>query len=458
MSTHTLNAAIADYARLIEDDWAGAEAQMAQLYALQREHNVLFGDRIPSHSLRPTFLTEAMYRRVQDAVYAIRQGILRIGAATFHDRNVLQNTLGLREWEMELALLPQQTLSFSALSRLDAFLTDDGSSFRFVEVNGESPAGQGYVHELAQIYQKLPIFQRFTERWPVRYISPMEHTLQTLLRLYHGEHGGVNERPVIAIVDHLDIPTVHEFHILADYFGRMGMDTVVIDPRDVEEQDGWLVAEGKRVDIVYRRLLTNEFYDIRADCGAFERAYRAGKSCFLNSFRAKMVHKKAIFAVLTDPDFTRLLDPHTLGVIQQHVPWTRRFSARYTDYHGEAVDLVALLRRHPERFVLKPNDEYGGKGVFLGFDDTTGAWDTAIETALADGDYVVQEAVRIHREPFLVQTANGWEYVPTVIDLDPYVFGPMVGGCLTRTSATNLANVTAGGGTLPMFILRNTFV
>lgn len=453
----TLTKAIAHYAHLIEQDLTAAEDQMQLLYALQREHEVLFGDRIPSHSLRPTFLTEAMYRQVQDAVYAIRQGILRIGAATFSSEHVLRNVLGLRDWEIELALVPQKTLSFSALSRLDAFLTDDGASFRFVEVNGESPAGQGYVHELAEIYRKLPIFQAFEERWPVRYVSPMEHTTQALVRLYHGEHGGREERPRIAIVDHLDIPTVHEFHILRDYFERMGFPTVVVDPRDLDERDGWLYADGARVDLVYRRLLTNEFYDIRDDCGAFERAYRAGKTCFLNSFRAKMVHKKAIFSVLTDPEFTRLLDPHTLGIIEQHVPWTRRFSDRPTDYHGERTGMVELLRRHPERFVLKPNDEYGGKGVFLGFDDATGAWDDAISTALADGDYVVQEAVRIHREPFLVQGNSDWHYVPTVIDLDPYVFGPLVGGCLTRTSATNLANVTAGGGTLPLFILRNTY-
>ena len=47
--------------------------------------------------------------------------------------------------------------------------------------------------------------------------------------------------------------------------------------------------------------------------------------------------------------------------------------------------------------------------------------------------------------------------VPTIIDLDPYLNGPLMGGCLTRTSASNLANVTAGGGTLPMFILRHTY-
>jgi hypothetical protein len=56
-----------------------------------------------------------------------------------------------------------------------------------------------------------------------------------------------------------------------------------------------------------------------------------------------------------------------------------------------------------------------------------------------------------------MQTDNGWEHVPSIIDLDPYINGPLMGGCLTRISGSDLANVTAGGGTLPMFILRNTY-
>ena len=337
---------------------------------------------------------------------------------------------------------------------MDAFLTEDGG-FSFVEINGESPAGLGYSHVLAGIFGALDVFQRFTERWPVRYVSPLEHTVQALLRTYHEEFGGREERPTVAIVDHLDIPTVHEFTIIQEYLERLGYRCHVVDPRALDVRDGWVYANGDRVDLLYRRLLTNEFWAIRDACGAFEAGYRAGKTCYLNTFRAKLVHKKAVFAFLTDPRYTDRLPRGAQEVLRAHVPWTRRFREGSTHYGEADVDLVAFVRANPARFVLKPNDEYGGKGVFLGFDG--GDWDGAVQAALADGDYVVQEAVRIHREPFLMKADTGWETVPMVIDLDPYVCGPLVGGCLTRTSATNLANVTAGGGTLPLFVLRNTF-
>ena len=58
---------------------------MRLLHDLQHERKVLFGDRAMAHSLRPTFLTEAMYTAVQDTVYLLRQAILRVSEAFFED-------------------------------------------------------------------------------------------------------------------------------------------------------------------------------------------------------------------------------------------------------------------------------------------------------------------------------------------------------------------------------------
>ncbi|NBC16118.1 MAG: hypothetical protein GVY18_02240 [Bacteroidetes bacterium] len=449
-----LQPAITAYHRLIERDLAAAEDQLEMLRRLQLERKATFGERPMAHSLRPTFLTEALYNNVQDTVYLIRQAVLRIAAAFFNDEDVLRDGLGLQEWELELAALPTNVIRLSALSRMDAFLTAD--SFKFVEINGESPAGIAYLHELARIYRELPLFQEFTGLHPVRFVSPMEHTLAAMALIYHEQFDGREERPAIAIVDRLDVPTIHEFNLLHDYFERMGYPCEVVDPRALECRDGWIVANGRRIDILYRRLLLNEFYEMRDECPAFLEGYRAQKTCYLNSFRSKLVHKKAIFAFLTDERYTDVLTREQREAIRQHIPWTRRLREQRTMFRGLKIDLVPFVRANRQYFVIKPNDEYGGKDVVLGFAADDAAWDDALQRSLA-GDYVVQEAVDIHREPFLVKTDGGWEHVPTIIDLDPYMNGPLMGGCLTRTSASNLANVTAGGGTLPMFILRHTY-
>ncbi|MEM8485610.1 MAG: hypothetical protein AAF564_08670 [Bacteroidota bacterium] len=453
MAQH-LQQAIHDFHSLIEKDFGAAEEQLKLLQHLQHERKVTFGDRAMAHSLRPTFLTEATYNLVQDRVYLIRQAFLHIAARHFNDVQLLKTELGMEDWELELAAIPTKVIRLSALSRMDSFLTKD--SFKFVEINGENPAGIAYLHELGEIYRSLPIFQQFEKMHPVRFVSPMEHTLAALSFIYHEQFDGKAERPAIAIVDKLDVPTIHEFNLLQAYCERMGHPCVVADPRSLTCRDGWIYAGNQRIDILYRRLLINEFYEMKDECRAFLEGYMAQKTCYLNTFRTKLVHKKAIFSFLTDEKYTDQLPPEQQSAIRQHIPWTRILRPAKTTFRGLKIDLMEFVRNNRAYFVIKPNDAYGGDGVTLGFAVSQQEWDEAIERSITDC-FVVQEAVDIHKEPFLVNTDKGWDMVPTIIDLDPYLNGPLMGGCLTRTSATNLANVTAGGGTLPMFILRHTY-
>ena len=451
--SHQLEAAIGHYHDLIARDLTAAESQLDELRQRQIDGRVTFGDRAMAHSLRPTLMTEATYGAVQDTVYLIRQAILGIAARFFNDLEVLVDELGLDEWELELAAIPTNVIRLSALARIDSFLTD--TSFKFVELNAENPAGIAYIHELAGIYRELPIFSEFCKTHPVRFVSPMEHTLAAMTQTYHEEFDGKAERPAFAIVDHLDVPTIHEFNLLKAYFERMGFPCEVSPPQELECHDGWIYANGRRIDILYRRLLMNEFQAVRGECKAYLEGYIAQKTCFLNSFRTKLVHKKSLFSLLTNEKYTGVLTTEQREAIRKHIPWTRMLRPQTTTFRGSPIDLLEFVRANRELFVIKPNDEYGGKGVTLGFASSESEWDSAIEHA-AHARYVVQEVVDIHREPFLVKTVDSWELVPTIIDLDPYLNGPLMGGCLTRTSAGNLANVTAGGGTLPMFILRHT--
>ncbi len=404
-----------------------------------------------ARSLRPTFLTEDFYTEVQDTVYLIRQAVLRIAAQFFNDRRLLKEELGLEDWEIELAAIPTNVIRLSANARMDSFVTEN--SFKFVEINAESPAGIAYVRELAKIYRELPIFQEFEKRYPIRFVSPLEHTMAGLIQIYHEQFDGREEIPSFAIVDHLDVPTIHEFRLVKEYLERHGYPCEICDPRELECQDGWIYANGRKIDILYRRLLLNEYYAMRDECTAFLEGYKAAKTCYLNSFRTKLVHKKAIFAFLTDPTYTHILTEQQRDEIESHIPWTRLLRDTATTFRGLHIDMLEFIRSNRRHFVIKPNDEYGGKGVTLGFTSTESEWDAAIQDGQKNG-YVVQEIVDIYREPFLNKVGGSWELVPSVIDLDPYLNGPLMGGCLTRISSTNLANVTAGGGSLPMFILR----
>jgi hypothetical protein len=173
----------------------------------------------------------------------------------------------------------------------------------------------------------------------------------------------------------------------------------------------------------------------------------------VNPFRCKPIHKKAIFAVLTDDEIQPLFTAEERAAIVAHVPWTRRVREGRTTRDGRAVDLVPHIRDNRDGLVLKPNDEYGGKGVHIGWEMTASQWDAALTDALSSS-FVVQAKVDLLRETFPEIGPSGLQFRDLVVDLDPFVFNGEVEGFLTRLSGTSLANVTSGGGQVPAFLVE----
>jgi uncharacterized circularly permuted ATP-grasp superfamily protein len=174
----------------------------------------------------------------------------------------------------------------------------------------------------------------------------------------------------------------------------------------------------------------------------------------VNSFRSKLIHKKALFAVLTDQRHAALFSADELAAIRTHVPWTRQVRAGHSDYRGDKVDLLEFIGAHRDRLVLKPNDDYGGHGIYIGWNTDESAWDEAMHNALADGDYLVQERVPTAREVFPALLDDGSiDFAEQLVDLDPLLFLGKVGSAFTRLSYTELANVSSGGGMVPTFII-----
>src|SRR5260221_4406108 len=118
----------------------------------------------------------------------------------------------------------------------------------------------------------------------------------------------------------------------------------------------------------------------------------------VNPFRCKTLHKKASLAVLSDERNANLFTEEELEAIEAHIPWTCRVEERYASYHGQAVDLVPFILEHRERLVVKPNDEYGGKGVILGWENHSSGWAQGLHITV-NGTYILQETGYIPHRP-----------------------------------------------------------
>jgi uncharacterized circularly permuted ATP-grasp superfamily protein len=324
-----------------------------------------------------------------------------------------------------------------------------------VELNGESPAGIAYADAAFEIFAELPVMKRFAEHYNLHRFYGRQLMLDLLLECYEEflqrkpEHA-----PRIAIVDLKDLPTQKEFELFREFFESRGFPSTICSPEELVFRNGRLRNGDFEIDIVYRRLLMNEYLPIIREHPALLDAYRAGAVCMVNSLRSKLIHKKALFAVLTDARHANLFSGDERAAIQAHVPWTRLVRAGSSDYFGKQIDLLEFIALGSDRLVLKPNDDYGGHGIYIGWNTDEIGWEEAIRHALANGDYVVQERVPTAREVFPALGDDGSvNFTEQLVDLDPLLFNGKVGSAFTRLSSTELANVSSGGGMVPTFVI-----
>lgn len=449
-----LNEAIAYYHSLF-DDAAARENDAALSDALKRG-GLFFGTRPICVVLRPRLLTAAQYATLQH-VCSLVGGAARQVVKYMLDDAATRSLMAFTSGEDALLDMDPGYDEPSASSRLDSFFDNENGSLQFVEYNAESPAGMAYEDALSEVFMNLPVMQAFTQKYAVKKIDSSPMMMTTLLEKFR-EWGKASE-PRVAIVDWKGLPTHAEFVMFAKLFEANGIPTVICSPDDLTYRDKTLYADGQPVNLVYKRVLTSEFLDRYGQATAldhpFAQAYRDGAICLVNSFKAKPLHKKMIFGLLSDPSIMSAagIEAATQAALAQHIPWTRRVLPARTTYQNQEVDLLQFIRDYQDRLLLKPNDEYGGKGITIGWETSPDEWDQAIEAAL-ESPFVVQERVHIAYEDYPSCVDGQLHIGRRLVDTDPYLFNTQVQGALTRLSTVTLLNVTAGGGsTVPTLLI-----
>jgi hypothetical protein len=438
--------AVSDYDRLLTDEKELVEEMEDRLFERMRQAKLTFGGRMLCPFLRPNFVSPEVYEQVRGVCHGIFRAIEKVEARLGPE---LWDLVDLTPEERGLMAIDSGYRRSSPTSRLDAFLTTSG--YQFVELNAESPAGIAYAEVLADLFLDLPVMKKLQQKWTLTRFRARDRLLETLIECYR-EGGGQEEHPTIAIVDYEDVPTRTEHHLFRDFFAEKGHPAFVCDPRDLAFEQGVLRYEGRPIDIVYKRLLVNEFLEKVDKLQPLLDAARKRAVTMVNPFRCKPLHKKAIFAVLTDDTLEGMFSAEERAAIDRHIPWTRRVREGRTRRAGQEIDLPDYVRKHRDDLVMKPNDEYGGKGVFIGSEMTDADWEAALAEALRSS-YVVQDRVELRRESFPELSPEGVKHRDLVVDLDPFIFQGEVEGFLTRLSGTSLANVTSGGGQVPGFVV-----
>jgi uncharacterized circularly permuted ATP-grasp superfamily protein len=434
--------------RILDDSTIGPEL-FARLLTAQRELGLLHGDRPTCPFLRPHILTRAQYSAIEAAAEIIA-GVFEKLVVRALGHQPLMNTFGLTPAEEKMARIDPGYSNLCVTSRLDAYLTDSG--FQFLEYNAENPAGISDQMQLEKILLKLPHMRDFLDQQEHWTPKPHERLLDSLLATYR-EWGGQEPSPQIAIVDWEGVSTATEFEVLKQYFESAGYRTSIVDPRALEYDGERLQAGTFRIDIVYKRVIIHEFLDKFDDTHPLSRAYRDRNVCMANSFRAKVAHKKAGFAILSDPQYADLFTEVELNTLRQHIPWTRIVRKGATWFDHSERELGEILKTERQRLVLKPNDDYGGHGVVMGWECSSDEWEHTIAQAFVQ-DYVVQERVPVKKVAIPRFADHSVRRDEMFVDFNPFLFQNRMEGGLVRLSASSLCNVSSGGGQTALLVLE----
>jgi uncharacterized circularly permuted ATP-grasp superfamily protein len=439
---------VADYhQRLLADPGAAVE-QWAWLQEAFRKGGITFDGQPMPTLLRPQFVRRLDWGVLRDTGTRLLDLAARVARRAFDgDVSRLCAFLGTPAAEVPwVAVDPGEP--DVVLSRLDAFVTRDGP--RFIEINSDAPAGFGYSDAMAAVFRQLPVFQAFARDRKVSY-EPSDRALVGAVVGEWRPHAG-SAPPRIAIVDWADVRTRADQEILCRSFVDQGFACVLEDPRDLAFREGRLLGPSGPIDLVYRRAVLSELVAKEEEVRAFLAAYESGLVPFVNTFRCRLSEDKAFFAVLTDEAFSGLLTSEERTLVDAVVPWTRKVAERKTQRAGRDVDLVPHILEDRAGLVLKPAHGYGGKAVFVGDETSPAVWEDAVLSALGS-PWVVQERVTIPEESFPVFDQGALAFTSLKVNTNPFYVRGSRSGAVTRCSRSSVINVSAGGGSVPTFVV-----
>ncbi len=280
-----------------------------------------------------------------------------------------------------LIRLPHGYTTPVPMGRFDIFYYGP-DKYMFCELNADGASAMNEEHEISQILSTTALMKHFETDFSFKRYE-LFHSWVREVKLLYGEfskdHKSPNQVPVVAIVDFIDKGSSIEFEVFKSAFETGGYTCLIVDPRDIHYRDGYMYTQEKRIDIVYRRLVTKDMMDHYDEIPEFIKGIESGKTCLIGSIKTQIVHTKRFFQVLHEPHFRTYLTPEQLDFVDAHVPFTRPLKSA-------DIPLYSVSR---SEYIIKPVDYYASKGVCAGKDYSDEAWKSLLFEK-ANEDFIVQ--------------------------------------------------------------------
>ncbi|MCF7890194.1 glutathionylspermidine synthase family protein [Candidatus Bipolaricaulota bacterium] len=332
------------------------------------------------------------------------------------------------------------------VARFDIFYDYD-EGLKFCEFNTDGSAGMNEARVLQNAIYRSRALEFIPDDCDVDYYTPMENLIDTIIDIYHEFTGEEEDPETVAIVDFEGEGINSEFQEYKNRFENRGYQTLIWDPRKFEYDGKDLLADSRRIDLVYRRATTRKVIERYEEVEPFLEAYRDGNVCVVGGFTSQIVHNKALFAILQERAYTDFLTEEEREFVEEYFPLSRLF-------HDGDSSLKEKLIEEKDRFLLKPFDKFAGHGVYVGEDFELEEWKEKVEETQGE-NYIAQEFCDVPEKEFLYVNDDeiGFEKFGFLIGL--FLYEHEINGLYTRVGRENVIASLVECFTLPNFLVEN---
>jgi hypothetical protein len=325
------------------------------------------------------------------------------------------------------------------ISRYDGLF--DGTTCKFCEFNTDGTSGMDKINTLDNAFIETNTGKEVINKYNLTNFDLRQSTLNILLKCYNDFDK--KKKPNIAIVDFLELGMVAEFKALKNYFISKGYPTEVCDIRKLQLKKDGLWYNNFKIDLIYRRAVTDEIVRYKDDIKDFLKAYTSHVTCTVGPIRSQIVHSKLIYTFLSSNKSKKYFTDKEYSFIKTHIPETNIITNDPT--------LINKLLNNKDDYFVKPHNAYGCKGVYCGMDYSSKSWNLIINKILSEDNnkYLMQKKINIPKGDFVINSEGKKKEFN--ITLQPYIFNNILEGFYPRVSVDKVISTSTNASLLPIF-------
>lgn len=370
------------YIKLIEDNFEQNRITHAKSVEYLKNSTARYHGETIYSLYAPKLFPENVIKYLDESVNTI-YSILEKVIKEYINSEDYRKLFGFDKMLEELILIDRGYASYLPMARVDIFLNEEDLSFKFCEFNADGTSSMNEDRELNIALTKTDAYLKMIEKYELQTFELFDSWAEEFMKVYETYHKKISN-PRIGIVDFLEKgSSIEEFNMFKKSFEKAGYEAEVCEIRELRYKDNVLYsASGKRIDAIYRRAVTSDIMDHIDEVSDFIQAVKEQNICLVGSFCTQVIHNKILYKLLFHERTLRFLNDQERQFIKEHVPYTVVLNETECD--------INEIINHKDKWIIKPEDSYGAKGVYAGVNFDASKWKSLIMENL-DNHYLLQE-------------------------------------------------------------------